>query len=458
MARVDHTMVDQRWTALPVPFAIEVPDRIPKERYYDPDFFRLEAEQLWPRVWQMACRLEEIPKANDFVEYEILDQSIVVVRTEDGVVAFQNACRHRGVRVVQGRGTCEGGFTCPFHGWCYAADGTNTAVTSRRSFSEHNLRPDDLDLVPVRCETWGGCAWINLDDDAPPLRQCLEPVATILDAWQVESMRAEWWYAARLPVNWKLAQEAFQEQYHVLETHPELRIPGALPGARRILRSEAVRRVGAAVPPHDERRHGGDGARQRRAHRRGAARHRAPRRPRARPGRSGTERLNDAVVRWHREAGHTVPDLNQLEADGRNEPMGYGFPHFFVLPMYSSASQYRFRPLGPEETLMEIWSLTRFAEGEEPPPPPPPEPWESDDPRWPPIPTQDFSNLPRQQKGLHAKGFEYMRISEQMEGHISNLHRTIDGFLAGLPYERLLPALQEVNVNPLERAIVDFAL
>ena len=45
-----------------VPFAVEVPDRIPKERYYDPDFYALEAEQLWPRVWQMACRLEEIPR------------------------------------------------------------------------------------------------------------------------------------------------------------------------------------------------------------------------------------------------------------------------------------------------------------------------------------------------------------------------------------------------------------
>jgi hypothetical protein len=48
-----------------------------------------------------------------------------------------------------------------------------------------------------------------------------------------------------------------------------------------------------------------------------------------------------------------------------------------------------------------------------------------------------------------------MRIAGQMEGHISNFHRTIDGFLAGLPYERLLPALREVNVNPLERPIVD---
>jgi Ring hydroxylating alpha subunit (catalytic domain) len=168
--------------------------------------------------------------------------------------------------------------------------------------------------------------------------------------------------------------------------------------------------------------------------------------------------LNDAVVASHREAGHDVPDLNDLEARGLNEPMGYCFPHWFVLPMYSSASSYRFRPLGPEETLMEIWSLTRFPAGDEPERPTPPEVWDCDDPRWPPIPAQDFSNLPRQQKGLHARGFEYMRLSERMEGHISNFHRTLDGFLAGLPYERLDKALRAVNVNPLEMPIVDVGL
>jgi hypothetical protein len=138
--------------------------------------------------------------------------------------------------------------------------------------------------------------------------------------------------------------------------------------------------------------------------------------------------------------------------------MGYCFPHFFVLPMYSSASSYRFRPLGPEETLMEIWSLTRFPEGEEPETPPVPEVWEFDDPRWPPIPAQDFSNLPRQQKGLHAKSFEYMRLAERNEGHISNCQRVIDGFLAGLSYDRLLPALGKVNVNPLEMPVVELGI
>jgi phenylpropionate dioxygenase-like ring-hydroxylating dioxygenase large terminal subunit len=452
--------VDQRWTALPVPHAIEVPDRAPKARYLDPEFFALEADNLWSRTWQMASRLEQIPNPGDCVEYEILDQSVIVLRADDGEVrAFQNACRHRGVKVLEGRGSCEGGFTCPFHGWCYGQDGRNTHVPQKRTFGAHQVQPGDIDLVPVQCDTWGGCAWINLDPGAPPLRECIEPAATILDAWKVDSLRAEWWYAARLPVNWKLAQQAFQEQYHVVEAHPQLVIPGMRysmkPGApfdpRAFVDAELqylrTMSEGMAGMVHANDLRIAEGLRDIDL-----------------PSdldeaiAAWNHTLNDAVVEWHREQGHEVPDLNDLEARGANEPMGYCFPHWFVLPMYSSASSYRFRPLGPEETLMEIWSLTRFAEGEEPDPLPTPEVWEHDDPRWPPIPTQDFSNLPKQQRGLHTRGFEFMRFSELAEGHLGNLERVIDGFLAGLPYERLLPALREVNVNPLERPLVDLDL
>ena len=438
--------------------AIEVADRIPKERYVDPEFFALEAEQLWPRVWQMACRLEEIPQPHDFVEYEILDQSVLVVRGDDMEVrAFQNACRHRGVRVAEGRGTCETGFTCPFHGWCYGVDGKNTFVSRPRTFSEENLQAGDIDLVPVACELWGGCAWINLDRDAPPLRQCIEPFATVMDAWKLESMRAEWWYSFRIPANWKLAEEAFMEQYHVLETHPQLRIPGRYPSkdgsfdARVFLESELhylrVMSEGMAGMVHANDLRVAEGLQ-------GIG---LP--DDAMQARSVWDRtLNDAVVEWHEAQGHVIPDLNQLEADGLNEPMGYCFPHFFVLPMFSSASSYRFRPLGPEETLMEIWSLTRVPEGTEPAKLTPPEPWDCADERTPPIPIQDFSNLPRQQRGLHARSFEFMRLSEQIEGHISNYHRLIDALLAGAPLDKLVPALQEINVNPLDRSVVDLPL
>jgi phenylpropionate dioxygenase-like ring-hydroxylating dioxygenase large terminal subunit len=452
-------VVEHEWSALPVPHAIEVPDRAPKERYFDPDFYRLECEQLWPRVWQMACRLEEIPEPGDVVEYEILDQSVIVLRGDDREVrAFHNVCRHRGVKLVQGRATATSGFTCPFHGWCYGLDGGNTHVPQRRTFSEHNLQPGDIDLTSVRCEVWGGCAWINLDDDAPPLRTCIEPAASILDEWKVESLRTEWWYACRLPVNWKLAEQAFQEQYHVVEAHPQLVIPGMRYGApdgrddpRSFIDAEIrylqTMSEGMAGMVHANDVRIAEGLRDVEL-------------PDDREQAMSTwyRTLNDEVVDWHRSAGSDMPDLNDLEARGVNEPMGYCFPQYFVLPMYSSASSYRFRPLGPEETLMEIWSLTRFPEGAEPEKPRAPEVWEWDDPRWPPIPAQDFSNLPRQQQGLHANGFEYMRLSERAEGHLSNFERTLDGFLAGLPYEKLLPALREINVNPLERPIVDLDL
>ncbi len=449
-------IVEQKRPVLAVPYAMEFPDRVRKERYYDPDFFQMEVELLWPRVWQMACRLEEIPAPGDFVEYQFLDQSIVVVRTHDlGVRAFQNACRHRGVKVVEGRGTCETGFTCPFHGWCYGLDGKNTAVTRRKTFAEHNLAPDDINLTPVRCEAHSGCAWINLDDDAPPLRQCIEPFATIMDAWKVASLRTEWWYACRLPVNWKLAQEAFTEMYHVVRTHPQLVIPGRY-----------GQHAGGAFDPrafidadiHYLRTMSDGMAGMVHANDVRIAENlrdiELPADPTLAMS-TWNQTLNESVVNWHRAAGADIPDLNELDANGMNEPMGYCFPHYFVLPMYSSASSYRFRPLGPEETLMEIWSLTRFPDGHEPEKPTPPEPWETDDPRWPPIPAQDFSNLPRQQQGLHAKGFEYMRLSARAEGHISNFERTVDGFLAGLPYDQLLPALQSINVNPLDMPIVD---
>jgi phenylpropionate dioxygenase-like ring-hydroxylating dioxygenase large terminal subunit len=450
------------------------PDRVPARRYYDRDFYEMECELLWPRVWQMACRLEEIPKPGDFVEYENLGQSVIVVRVgPDEVRAFHNACRHRGVKLVEDRGSLPSGFTCPFHGWCWGLDGQNTFLYQPDLFAESNRDPLDLELVECRLEVWGGCAFINFDPDAPGLRDSIEPFASIHDAWRVEALRSEWWLAARLPVNWKLAMEAFMEGYHVMETHPQLLPPWAR-GKQAVYRtvgdgraSREAQRAGSgpvvesaefidrqihfmrvlsegmAGMTHEKDVQVAEGLRDLELP--------ADTRLASRTWRST---LNDAIVAWNRSAGIDIPDLNELDAAGITSAVNFCFPHFFLLPTFSSASSYRIRPLGPEETLFELWSLTRYPPGQEPPRPQRPEPMAPDDPRWPPIPTQDFSNLPRQQRGLHARGFEYMRLSDQVEGLIGNYQRLIDGYLAGLSYEKLLPALHLVS-GPIDSPLKD---
>ncbi|HZQ84820.1 MAG TPA: aromatic ring-hydroxylating dioxygenase subunit alpha [Acidimicrobiales bacterium] len=447
-----------RWTPLPVPWAVTRPDRVPKQRYYDAEFFAMEAELFWPRVWQMACRLEEIPQPGDFAEYEILDQSIIVVRTTaEEVKAYYNACRHRGVKLVEGHGSSESGFVCSFHGWCYGLDGANTFVLQPEMLGADSLRPDEIALTPVRCEVWGGCAWINLDDGAPPLRDCLEPYATVHEAWKAESLQVEWWEACRLPANWKLAMAAFMEGWHVPETHPQLLSSararagyGAADGRAvvdMVLYSMRQLSVGMAGMTHEIDVRIAEGLRD----------IELPADPQLAAA-AWRSTLNDAVVRWWRANGHEIADLNELDRIGLSAPIWFCFPHTFILPTYSSASAYRFRPLGPEETLMEIWSLTRFPEGSAPRPRPrPPAPRTPDDPGWPPIPGQDFSNIPKQQRGLHNRGFQDMRLAERVEGLISNFERVVDGFLAGLPHEQLLPAIRQTH-STIDVPIADLTL
>jgi phenylpropionate dioxygenase-like ring-hydroxylating dioxygenase large terminal subunit len=395
---------------------------------------------------------------------------VIITRVDANTVkAFHNACRHRGVQLVQDRGSCPDGFTCPFHGWQWKTDGKCKFVYSPNLFEKDQLRGQDLALRECRLETWGGCAFINFDDNAPPLRASIEPFATIHDAWHVESLRTEWWLAARLPVNWKLAMEAFMEGYHVMATHPQLLPPGAVAGEGTVYAkvpseiapmSPYLTMPTAPMPSTVKSREFIEmNLYFMRVLNEGMAGMTHAKDVRVAESMVDTQlpedivgatvawrkKLNDAVVAEHKRQGMDIGDLNDVDAKQFATSVNFCFPHYFLLPTYGSASSYRIRPLGPEECLFELWSLTRFPPGVTPPKIQTPTPMAPDDPRWPPIPTQDFSNLPRQQRGLHTKGFEFMRLSSQMEGLIGNYQRLIDGYLAGLEYERLLPAARKVS-------------
>ena len=84
-------VTDQQRTPLPVPYAMESRTASRRSATSTRTSTPWRSSTSGRGTWQMACRLEEIPNARDFVEYEFLDQSVVVVRTEDlGVTAFQN--------------------------------------------------------------------------------------------------------------------------------------------------------------------------------------------------------------------------------------------------------------------------------------------------------------------------------------------------------------------------------
>jgi len=452
-----------------VPFKITNPERIPVKRYYDETFFKLENERFWPRVWQLACRLEEIPEVGDWVEYRILDKSVILVRAESGVKAFHNACRHRGVKLADGQGSCKRqGFTCPFHGWRWNIDGENVFVLGRHLFSEQNLDPQDLDLVPCRVEFWGGCAFINFDNDAPPLLECIQPLADRLDPRKVDKLRVEWWHSAILPVNWKLAMEAFMEGYHLMRTHPQLQ-DVLLPAFERYARPMTPETMAASTGALDVKAmieqliqysavlsdgmagmiHANDVAIAR------DIQHtvQLPDNPMAAL-MEWVRQLNAAITERNRARGVDFPDLNELDAKHPAQAVQFLFPHYFMLPLYGNMSAYRIRPLGPESCLFEIWSLILYPEGEQRPRPVEPVPMAHDDKRFPLIPQQDYRNLPLQQQGLHCEGFEYMRLSRQVEGMISNYQRTLDGFLGKVPSDKLAQAVQ-VASGELDDSIKD---
>ena len=77
---------------------------VPRARYVDKAFFDAEIARMWPRVWQLACREEQIPEVGDCLLYESPGASILVVRSApDEIKAFYNTCRHRGMRLCVAR-------------------------------------------------------------------------------------------------------------------------------------------------------------------------------------------------------------------------------------------------------------------------------------------------------------------------------------------------------------------
>jgi phenylpropionate dioxygenase-like ring-hydroxylating dioxygenase large terminal subunit len=195
---------------------------IPIERYISRRFFELEVEKLWKRVWQMACREEDIPDVGDNLVYDIAGMSFIVVRTgPDEFKAFYNACLHRG-RLLRETGSLRAAeFRCPFHGFAWNIDGALKHVPCQWDFPQ--IKPSQWRLPEAKVGRWGGFVFINSDLNAEPLAEFLGGELTNqFRRWPLERRYKQAHVAKILRCNWKVAQEAFMEAFHVVATHPQL--------------------------------------------------------------------------------------------------------------------------------------------------------------------------------------------------------------------------------------------
>lgn len=426
---------------------------MPVARYIDRDFARLEAEQFWPHVWQMAAREDQLPNPGDYVVYDILDQSIILVRQQDGSVkAFHNVCPHRGTALAIGEGRFQlDTITCTFHGWKWNIDGRNTYVLDPQEFKRGCLKPEDVALKPVKVEQWAGSIWINLDPDCAPLAEHMAPIKQMVDDLLMDQMKFHWHQHAVVNANWKVAQEAFMEAYHVAQTHPQVTRGFAwddytkifdyqgLPKGHGIFQSGGRSSTGRLTR---EQLLAMDQDAQTDSIIRGMAYNyegqdaqiqvedmSLARSMRDRPIPEGSTVAEEflRVLRAHYEGqGRPVPTI---EALAKVADM-HMFPHVTFLPAHANVLMYRVRPSpnnDPDWCLFDMYAFRSYPRGQQPPP------WKtqictsiSD---FSLIPSQDFISIPRVQKGLHSKGITHTLMGGRQEAEIWSMHRELDVYL-----------------------------
>ncbi len=193
---------------------------IPIDRYIDPKYHQLEKEKLWPKVWQMALREERIPDVGDAEVYDINETSIIIVRVApDRIKAYYNACLHMGRNLID-RPCKVSEIRCPYHGFTWNTNGKLKHIPSMWDFPQINAR--EFNLPEVKVATWGGFIFINMDPNCEPLEDYLGDITRHFEKYPLSDRYTAVQVTKVLRCNWKTAQEAFMDAYHVAATHPQI--------------------------------------------------------------------------------------------------------------------------------------------------------------------------------------------------------------------------------------------
>jgi phenylpropionate dioxygenase-like ring-hydroxylating dioxygenase large terminal subunit len=162
-----------------------------------------------------------LPNPGDWITHDYTGMPILLVRQPDrSLSAFLNVCRHRGARVVEGCGSSADSFSCPYHGWTYALDGSLLARPDERSFAAIDRTTTRLRTLPL-AEKYG-LVWVcpapgpMLDID-----RLLDGLATDFEAYGFDSFHHYQTRVLQRRINWKLAVDTFLESYHIGVLHPD---------------------------------------------------------------------------------------------------------------------------------------------------------------------------------------------------------------------------------------------
>ena len=428
---------------------------IPVEAYISEDYVRAERDKLWRKVWLQVGRIEEIPEVGSYLSYEILDDSIVVVRTApDKIKAYHNVCPHRGRRLVdpaQGeRNACgkKKAFICGFHGWRFNLDGENIHVPHKEDW-QGALTPQNTHLSEVTVDTWGGWVWINMDPNCEPLREYLEPAASMLDPFELPNMRFRWRKWGIFDCNWKVAMEAFNETYHVQTTHPEFNKYGEFRGWARAqgkhsnigydapknmdANQAAKLRIGTNADPRistaEMQLYTWEKANTNTTQTLvDAARRLADELPEGTPPGEVLKHWLSSARRDDEARGVIWPTVDPAHV-GKSGTAWQIFPNFQIGHAVNNMLCYSARPYGydPNKCIFEAAVYELFPKGQEPK-----TEWvksPATEEAWCYVLGQDFSNMAAVQQGMKSYGFHGTKPNPYMERSTPNLHRNLAKYM-----------------------------
>jgi phenylpropionate dioxygenase-like ring-hydroxylating dioxygenase large terminal subunit len=195
---------------------------LPGWLYHDPEFFEAEKRAFLRAAPQIVCHESEIALAGEWRSLEYLDESVIVIRGDDGEArAFANVCRHRGSRLVDGTGGCAKVLTCPYHAWSYARDGRLVGVPHRNEYP--GLEPETLGLVPIALENWRGFLFVTLEQGALSVAEMMAPYEDEVAPYRFEDLRAIGRVTNRpRKLNWKTIADNYSDGLHIPVGHPGL--------------------------------------------------------------------------------------------------------------------------------------------------------------------------------------------------------------------------------------------